>query len=719
MSTTSGPMKSLKVTDPSGNVYVMTPVDTEARQAIDEAKELQFDSDYFTADVSQDQSTVNVGLNGVPIGIETPLQFSQDDEHGIVIGLDTTALDIPTMTGATDQAAGTSGLVPAPAAGDEDKFLKGDGTWDTPIFDKNYSSIWGANPSEVYGMFRVSIGRDQYGYSGAPRELTQVGRNGVLGYLLPEPVEGTIPVSVKDGGNNKCYALKTLRQLGALTAKDTYVSGGKIYSLLISAPDRPASIFTYTDEGNRQLTYWGVPYNGTTTGQVLTYDSSNGPYWAMPANPLPTPSVDNSLLLGQSDGSKTWTVLERDTFSAITDDNGEDIQDEEGTSIGDENSVELWTSFNGIGFGAERAVADIDGNSLNLTISDDQVIAIGGKSIGGGTVVDAYTKAETDGLLADKADKSELPILRQAEASEDTTINVVNNRVTWVSNITYSTMTFNVVVPSGESANLAIELLSQHACTVSVTVNGVQVPKASAAINELEAGKTYQLTCVGYGWTCAEIDVPNYTVTVGNKTYGATRLGNHLWTTENLDYLFTGCTLNGTPENKPMAWNNSADPTYEDTYGIVYNYKAAVYLAEHADELLPSGWRLPTLDDWRQLGNTIGWDPTQSGQMVTGDKANAFRNTDWYMWNSATQQADLQGTNLYGLNVLPAGTCVNGEFDNIGSEKNDVGFWASDSLDLSSYRLWFASVGITYGWSYVSTSNTYNYGVHIRLVKDL
>ena len=40
--------------------------------------------------------------------------------------------DTPEMTGATSSAAGTSGLVPAPAAGDIDKFLKGDGTWSIP-----------------------------------------------------------------------------------------------------------------------------------------------------------------------------------------------------------------------------------------------------------------------------------------------------------------------------------------------------------------------------------------------------------------------------------------------------------------------------------------------------------------------------------------------------------------------------------------------------------
>lgn len=41
----------------------------------------------------------------------------------------TITISADTMTGATSSAAGTSGLVPTPAAGDNAKFLKGDGTW--------------------------------------------------------------------------------------------------------------------------------------------------------------------------------------------------------------------------------------------------------------------------------------------------------------------------------------------------------------------------------------------------------------------------------------------------------------------------------------------------------------------------------------------------------------------------------------------------------------
>lgn len=36
------------------------------------------------------------------------------------------------MKAATANTAGTMGLVPAPAAGAQDKFLRGDGTWQAP-----------------------------------------------------------------------------------------------------------------------------------------------------------------------------------------------------------------------------------------------------------------------------------------------------------------------------------------------------------------------------------------------------------------------------------------------------------------------------------------------------------------------------------------------------------------------------------------------------------
>ena len=53
----------------------------------------------------------------------------------------TVTLKANAMTGATSGAAGTAGYVPAPAAGGQNKFLKGDGTWATPGISYSASEV--------------------------------------------------------------------------------------------------------------------------------------------------------------------------------------------------------------------------------------------------------------------------------------------------------------------------------------------------------------------------------------------------------------------------------------------------------------------------------------------------------------------------------------------------------------------------------------------------
>ena len=59
----------------------------------------------------------------------------------------TVTIGASTMTGATSGAAGAAGVVPKPAAGDQDKYLKGDGTWATiastaTISSADWSALW-------------------------------------------------------------------------------------------------------------------------------------------------------------------------------------------------------------------------------------------------------------------------------------------------------------------------------------------------------------------------------------------------------------------------------------------------------------------------------------------------------------------------------------------------------------------------------------------------
>lgn len=78
---------------------------------------------------------------------------------------DITALGIPgqdtnteysTMTGASSSAAGKSGLVPAPVAGNNDEFLRGDGTWATPK-DTTYGVATSDKPGLVKSGTDITI----------------------------------------------------------------------------------------------------------------------------------------------------------------------------------------------------------------------------------------------------------------------------------------------------------------------------------------------------------------------------------------------------------------------------------------------------------------------------------------------------------------------------------------------------------------------------------
>ena len=88
MSTTSGNGKSFKFIDAAGNIFILTPVDSEARQAIDEAKNLVFDDEIFN--IEETDNEVNVKVSNVPFGIngDTPLRIDQDNDQGLILGSD-------------------------------------------------------------------------------------------------------------------------------------------------------------------------------------------------------------------------------------------------------------------------------------------------------------------------------------------------------------------------------------------------------------------------------------------------------------------------------------------------------------------------------------------------------------------------------------------------------------------------------------------------------
>ena len=114
-------------------------------------------SNYYTKSETYNQSQVNALINSISIPTKTS-DLTNDGADGTSTYVESDDLatvatsgsyndlsnkpTIPTivdMTGATASAAGAHGYVPAPAAGDQNKFLQGDGTWATPA-DEIYTA---------------------------------------------------------------------------------------------------------------------------------------------------------------------------------------------------------------------------------------------------------------------------------------------------------------------------------------------------------------------------------------------------------------------------------------------------------------------------------------------------------------------------------------------------------------------------------------------------
>lgn len=131
-------------------------------------------------------------------------------------------------------------------------------------------------------------------------------------------------------------------------------------------------------------------------------------------------------------GGGDESVWTDETFNALGDDNGDNILDENNEAIGDEDAETLWATRDGVGFKAKRAEADINGNSLELHVNaEGKIDKIGDKYIEGTgeAPVDAYSKEETNALLADKQDNLTFDGAYDTTTNPAATVATVTNAV--------------------------------------------------------------------------------------------------------------------------------------------------------------------------------------------------------------------------------------------------------------------------------------------------
>jgi uncharacterized protein (TIGR02145 family) len=145
--------------------------------------------------------------------------------------------------------------------------------------------------------------------------------------------------------------------------------------------------------------------------------------------------------------------------------------------------------------------------------------------------------------------------------------------------------------------------------------------------------------------------IGTFTDSRDGKTYKTVKIGNQVWMAENLNYK----TSSGS-----WVYENIQDNA--SIYGRLYDW-------ETADNVCPSGWHLPSDDEWKQLEMAIGMSQSEVDVMDARGTDEGYKLKAIGTW----QWPD--GTDEYGFAALPGGQCAN--YNNFYDIEYFAYFWTS------------------------------------------
>ena len=175
------------------------------------------------------------------------------------------------------------------------------------------------------------------------------------------------------------------------------------------------------------------------------------------------------------------------------------------------------------------------------------------------------------------------------------------------------------------------------------------------------------------------------------NTYKTVKIGEQVWMTENLNYADSV----KTPSLKENSWCYGNVAANCEKYGRLYTWTAAI------DSVCPSGWHLPSRDEWKTLITAVGGDSTAGTALKSTSGWSSYEGTSG------------NGTDTFGFSALPAGyRSPGGDYYN---EHSFAQFWSSTEDD-SNYAY---NMQLTYsnGRAYLYDVRKY-YGHSVRCLKD-
>ena len=341
-------------------------------------------------------------LGGIKIGKNLNI-----DENGVVSATDTNTT-YTTMKGATSSTAGTSGLVPAPQQGQQNSFLKGDGTWGTVE-----SATYGEATQDQSGLMSASD----------KTKLDNIEAN-ANNYTLP--VATTTRLGGVKAGNNI-----TISGDGTISATDTNTtydvmegatSEANGQSGLVPAPTQGQQTRFLRGDGT-----WQVPTNTTYTNATQSKDglmssedktkldgiAKNANNYVHPTTPgnkhIPSGGSTGQVLKWSADGTAVWGTDNNTTYTNATTSKAGLMSATDKTKLDSLQNFDDSTIQKNIG-DLQSSVSTLE-NSVNTIEEslDDKVDKVSGKQLS----TNDYTTTEKNKLSgiatgATKVEKSNI-----------------------------------------------------------------------------------------------------------------------------------------------------------------------------------------------------------------------------------------------------------------------------------------------------------------------
>ncbi len=187
-----------------------------------------------------------------------------------------------------------------------------------------------------------------------------------------------------------------------------------------------------------------------------------------------------------------------------------------------------------------------------------------------------------------------------------------------------------------------------------------------------------------------------HTVTIGAQTWMVENLRTTKYNDGTSIPLVTDATEWAGLTTAAYCWYNNYPIINKPTFGALYNWYAV-----NTGKLAPSGWHVPTFDDWATLTTYLGGDQVAGGKL---------KETGTSLWANP----NIGATNESGFTALPGG---NRTYSGLFANVNELGVWWGATELNPLYDAWMLIIYNNYNLVIRDTEFKQN-GFSVRCVKD-